>query len=235
MRSRLLTGLKFYLGFAPKFSRKGFERRGLGERPVGADFSSQRWLVTGASGGIGREIVAQAVRRGAEVTAVARNEAKLRSLKHELDGLGEVEARPADLSLRREVTDLTKMLADGGRGFDVLVNNVGVLLNEHLITDEGFEASFATNVLNHYVLTEQMISRGLLARGSIVINMSSGGMYTTALLPDQLNVTDPEQHDGVAAYARHKRAQVELTRAWNRRHGPDITFHVMLGCHVHIY
>lgn len=227
MSGRFLTGLKFYIGFASKFSRKGFERRGLGERPVSADFSGQRWLVTGASGGIGREIVAQAIRLGAEVTAVARNGTKLQALKEELDGPGEVEVRPADLSLRREVTDLTEALADDGKRFQVLVNNVGVLLNEHVLTEEGFEASFATNLLNHFVLTEDSISRGLLTRGSLVIGMSSGGMYTTALLPDQLNETDPERHDGVAAYARHKRAQVELTHAWNRRYGADVAFHVM--------
>ena len=184
-------------------------------------------MVTGASGGIGREIVAQAVRRGARVTAVARSEAKLQSLKEELHGPGEVEVRPADLSLRREVTDLAKALADDGEEFEVLVNNVGVLLNEHVLTDEGFEASFATNLLNHFVLTEDLISSGLLPRGSVVINMSSGGMYTTELLPDLLNVTDPIHHDGVAAYARHKRAQVELTHAWNRRHGSHVSFHVM--------
>lgn len=227
MSSRLLPGLKFFLGFAPKFSRLGFQRRGLAERPVRADFSGQRWLVTGASGGIGREIVAQAVSRGARVTAVARSEAKLRSLQQEVEGPGRVEVTPVDLSLRRQVTDLTRALADDGEGFEVLVNNVGVLLNEHRLTDEGFEASFAINLLNHFVLTEGLVSGDLLVRDSVVIGMSSGGMYTTELLPDQLNVTDPEDHDGVAAYARHKRAQVELTHAWNRRHGPDVTFHVM--------
>lgn len=225
--SRLFTGLKFYLGFAPKFSRWGFERCGLDERPVRADFSGQRWLVTGASGGIGREIVAQAVSRGADVTAVARNGGKLQSLRETLVGSGKVGIRPADLSLCREVRGLAEALAGGGERFDVLVNNVGVLLNEHTLTDEGFETSFAVNLLNHFILTEDLISRDLLARGSVVINMSSGGMYTTELLPDQLNVTDSRLHEGVAAYARHKRAQVELTHAWNWGHGPDISFHVM--------
>ncbi len=227
MVNRLVAGFRFYLGFAPKFSRKGFEHKGLGSRPIDADFGSQRWLVTGASGGIGRAIAAQAVGRGATVTAVARSEARLVDLRNELTGPGRVEVRTCDLSLRREVRDLVTSLADGSASFDVLVNNVGVLLNEPTVTGEGFEASFATNLLNHYVLTEGLIADGLLGPGGLVINMSSGGMYSTALLPDELNITEPAAHDGVMAYARHKRAQVELTHHWNQRHGPDIVFHVM--------
>jgi dehydrogenase/reductase SDR family protein 12 len=104
---------------------------------------------------------------------------------------------------------------------------VGVLLNNFALTDEGFEASFATNLLGHYLLTERLIERGALGPGSIVINMSSGGMYSTALVPDELNVTDADRYDGVKSYARHKRAQVELTHHWNARYGPGVVFHVM--------
>jgi dehydrogenase/reductase SDR family protein 12 len=227
MANRLLTGLKFYLGFAPTFSRRGFERKGLEDQPVAADFSGQRWLVTGASGGIGREIAAQAARRGAEVLAVARSDRKLIRVRDEIQAQNQVEIGICDLSLRREVLGLVDSLATDSKPVDVLINNVGVLCNEHSATDEGLETSFATNLLNHYVLTERLIARDLLRPASLVINMSSGGMYSTSLLPDQLNITDPAMHDGVMAYARHKRAQVELTRQWNRRHGPEIVFHVM--------
>ena len=51
-----------------------------------------------------------------------------------------------------------------------------------------------------------------------VITMSSGGMYS-----QRLDVTALEPHaadyDGVKAYARAKRAQVELTRLWDLHHG----------------
>ena len=38
MIERVITGLKFYLGFAPRFGRGGFERRKLDQQPVEADF-----------------------------------------------------------------------------------------------------------------------------------------------------------------------------------------------------
>jgi NAD(P)-dependent dehydrogenase (short-subunit alcohol dehydrogenase family) len=52
-------------------------------------------------------------------------------------------------------------------------------------------------------------------------------MYTEPLAPELLNVTDPKCHDGVTAYARHKRAQMELTHHWNATYGPGIRFHTM--------
>jgi NAD(P)-dependent dehydrogenase (short-subunit alcohol dehydrogenase family) len=222
---RILTGLGFYLGFAPSFSRLGFERRGLDRQPVKADFSGQRWLVTGASSGIGREIALQAARRGARVTAVARSDSRLEAMRSITSGA--IEALVADLSLMRGVRAATAELAERLDGIDVLVNNVGVLLNSFSTTDEGFETSFATNLLGHYLLTELLVEQALLRSGGIVISMSSGGMYTEPLAPESLNVTDPKLHDGVAAYARHKRAQVELTHYWNQQHGPEADFHVM--------
>jgi NAD(P)-dependent dehydrogenase (short-subunit alcohol dehydrogenase family) len=222
---RILTGLAFYLGRAPTFSRMGFQRKRLDRQPVEADFSGQVWLVTGASGGIGREIALQAAWRGATVIAAARSETRLASLQ--ADAPETIETLVADLSLMREVRTAAAELAKRLEKLDVLVNNVGVLLNSFAATDEGFEASFATNLLNHYLLTELLVESSLLQAGGLVINMSSGGMYTAPLAPELLNVTDPTCHDGVMAYARHKRAQVELTHHWNAMYGPGITFHTM--------
>ncbi len=107
-----------------------------------------------------------------------------------------------------------------GTTIDVLVNNVGVLLNKHQLSDEGFELSFATNLLNHYRLTTGLIERELLADDAVIINMSSGGMYNVPLKIDRLNELDAKRYDGVLAYAYHKRAQVALN-AWWREHYSD--------------
>lgn len=97
-------------------------------------------------------------------------------------------------------------------------------MNEHRLSAEDRELSFATNLLNHYVLTTGMIERGLLADDAVIINMSSGGMYNVALDLDRLNELEAEYYDGVLAYAYQKRAQVELN-AWWRRHYSEHGWH----------
>ncbi len=224
----LINGLHFFGRFAYSFSKLGYnQRRLLWTNPPG-DFHGQNWLVSGASGGIGRAIATAAAERGAAVDALARSGEKLARLT-ETAGT-HIVARRIDLSLTHEVDRLLDELsaADGGSAIDVLVNNVGVLLNEHQLSEEGYELSFATNLLNHYVLTNGLIERGLLSDNAIIINMSSGGMYNVPLRVDRLNELNPERYDGVQAYAYHKRAQVELNAWWRRRHsGRGWQFYVM--------
>ena len=223
-----LKGLHFFTRFAYSFSALGYRQRHLLWKDRDGDFRDQRWLVTGASGGIGRAITQGAAEQGADIIAAARSVDKLSQL---IADAGEhVTSCPTDLSLTRDVKGLLDTLSAGSSGsvIDVLVNNVGVLLNEHQLSDEGYELSFATNLLNHYVLTQGLIDRGLLAEDAIVINMSSGGMYNVPLKISRLNVLDAEHYDGVLAYACQKRAQVVLNSWWRKRYADhDWQFYVM--------
>jgi dehydrogenase/reductase SDR family protein 12 len=103
----------------------------------------------------------------------------------------------------------------------VLVNNVGLLLDDLSTTAEGFETSYATNLLTHWVLTEALLESSALAPQATVIEMSSGGMYNAPLTLDYMDMKDPRKYNGVYAYAVHKRGQAELVKYWQRRHGAD--------------
>lgn len=214
---KLLGALFFYARFAVPFSRIGHRRRV--REPLAADFSGQRWVVTGATGGIGRAIALGAAARGATVLALARDENKLDALERAASGRGRIEPVRVDLSSMRELRAAESAIAGAGR-VDVLVNNVGVMLHDYQRTEEGVERSFATNLLGHWVLDRGLREGGALDGGSAIISMSSGGMYGAALSLEQLEAGDAESHDGFLAYAQHKRAQVELTRYWNSL-GPD--------------
>ena len=210
---KALGAAVFYARFAVPFSRIGFRRR-VGNAGLDADFSGQRWVVSGATGGIGRAIALGAAARGATVLALGRDLRKLDALAAEATGPGRIQPVPVDLSLMRDVARIAGEIAIAGT-VDVLVHNVGVMCHEFIRTAEGLERGFATNLLGHWVLDQGLRRGGALTADSAIISMSSGGMYGAALDLDALQAPDAARHDGFTAYAQHKRAQVELTHYWN--------------------
>jgi NAD(P)-dependent dehydrogenase (short-subunit alcohol dehydrogenase family) len=212
---RALASLFFYTTFYSRFSAAGLERRRAQWKPYDEDLTGQTWLVTGASGGLGRAIALAANARGATVLATARSADKLDTLRHDARVPARLVPLAVDLSLVRAVRALAAEVAMRKAPVTVLVNNVGVLLNDFTRTAEGLEASFATNLLGHVVLTEALHDAGALDPAGAVINMSSGGMYGAKLDLSALARGEADGWDGMAAYAQHKRAQVELARAWN--------------------
>jgi dehydrogenase/reductase SDR family protein 12 len=210
----LMKSVNFYGRFAPSFTRVGYVARGLPFRPVRADYGGQVWLVTGATGGLGRATTLKAVRKGAIVLAVGRNVAALESLQAEAAGApGTVVPVVCDLSSMKAVSALPDRPELSGVRIDVLVNNVGLLMRSFEPTSEGLETSYATNLLGHYVLTERLREQGLLRDGVVILNVVSGGLYNLPLNKSMLNIPE-EKFNGFAAYASHKRAQLALTEHW---------------------
>ena len=219
---QLVGALNFYARFTPSFSRLGYLWRRRGWVALQPAFAGQTWLVTGASAGIGRAIARAAAGGGATVLAVARSRDRLASLGEGLDpaAASRIHPLPADLSLCAGTAGLLERLAVAGRALDVLVNNAGVLRNQHTLTAEGMETSFVVNLLSHYQLTEGLLASEGLAPGAVIVNMSSGGMYNVPFGLPGMDATRAEHHVGTLAYARHKRAQVVLTEAWQQRLAP---------------
>lgn len=224
---RALGSLLFYGRFLRSFSALGFRRRSTEWEAFEPDFAGQRWLVTGATGGIGRAVALSANNAGATVLAVARDTGKLETLREDAACPGEIRPVPVDMASMADVRALPDNPEIAAGAIDVLVNNVGVLLNDFQTTGEGLEASFATNLLGPFVLTEQLHDNDLLAAEGIVVNVSSGGMYGTPLKLEEMDCRNERDYDGMAAYATHKRAQVELTRYWNQRWEGKPAVHVM--------
>lgn len=221
----------FYGRFTPSYTQLGYRARSLLWRDPKADFSGQHWVVTGASGGLGRFISLEAARLGATVTAVARSQPKLDQVVADAHALGVhgIDTAVCDFSLQADTRRLVVELSAGPRKIDVLVNNVGLLSHALKITAEGREHTFATNLLSHYVLTEGLIRSGAFATNRpLVINMTSGGGYNVALSTRMLNVTDAKKYNGTLAYGWHKRAQMVLNQHWRDTYGArGFNFYVM--------
>lgn len=215
---RTFASLFFYTRFLFPFSRIGYRRKVRGAAAPERAFAGQRWIVTGASDGIGRAIALGAAALGARVIALGRNPDKLAALV-QADPGGHIDPVVVDLSSLGETRALVARLA-GSERLDVLVHNVGVMLHGFTQTREGVETSVATNLLCPFALTEGLQASGVLDASSRIISVSSGGMYGAKLDLAALEATEPAAHDGFMAYAQHKRAQAVLTRFWNDNAGP---------------
>lgn len=210
--------LSFYARFTPSYSGIGYATRRLFWRSAKPDFSGQTWLVTGGSDGIGRATVIGAANAGAKVVAVARGADKLEAVANSVDGSGLVVPEVADLSLQREVLRLLDSLQSQNCVIDVVVNNVGLMRHKASPTKEGLELSFATSLLNHYLLVKELINRGMLSDKATVIEVSSGGMYNHSLVLREMNNLS-DSFEAKRAYGLNKRGQVVLTGYWREQFG----------------
>ena len=181
--------------------------------PAPGSMEGRTVAVTGATSGLGLATAEGLGRLGASLLLVVRDVPKgervLAELRQELPG---VDARV----LRCDVADL-----DDVRRFaaeldadevDVLVHNAGALPATRTESPQGHELTMAVHVLGPVLMTELLRDR-LAGHDARVVFVSSGGMYGQALQaddPEYLTASNGGRYSGTTAYARSKRAQVEL-------------------------
>lgn len=196
------------------FTKLGLSARGLNVVEEFPDVAGRHVMVTGATGGIGRAAAERLVSNGATVHGVGRSAEKLASLKAGADGA--VITHLADLSSMEAIRRLTQTILADGYPLSGIVNNVGVMSQERVTTSEGFELSYAVNLLGQYVLTTNLLPALKSGAPSRIVMVSSGGMYSQPLTVTNMQSSEGA-YDGTAAYARTKRGQVALADYWAKR------------------
>lgn len=136
--------------------------------------SKKRALVTGASEGIGREFAMRLAHIGYEVTAVARNGARLQELKDKAFAIVPV---VADLSVPADVERVATLLRE--QHFDLLINNAG--FGHYGVFPKtnwkNWQDMLRVNIETLVQLSHAFLSKA--QRGGALINVSS----TLAFLP----------------------------------------------------
>jgi NAD(P)-dependent dehydrogenase (short-subunit alcohol dehydrogenase family) len=179
-------------------------------------------VVTGATGGIGKEIARGLVQLGARVVIGARNAERGEGVRRELGG--DVSVLPLDIADQPSVRGFADALGEQGGRLDVLVNNAGAWFTDRRQSPQGYELTFATNTLGPYLLTELLLDRLRAAGQARVVNIVSSiaGHYDAA----DLQFTR-RPYDGYHAYAQSKQALRMLT--WGlatRLEGSGVTANV---------
>lgn len=159
---------------------------------------SNHYLVTGASRGIGFEIVKYLAERDHLITAVARSQDKLSTLR----GLypEHIHTLAVDITSEQSREDITKHMTDHGLTLDGIVHNAGLLINKPFsdLSNDDWQRQLDVNLLAPVFLTRDLLK--FLNSGSHILNISSmGGFQGSAKFP------------GLTAYSVSKGALSILT------------------------
>ncbi len=183
---------------------------------MAGEMKGKRVVVTGASRGIGRETALALGRMGADLSLVVRDEARGKAVAEEVRALGaEVDVFVADLSSMADIRRMAEGLLAKHDCIDVLVNNAGALLMDRQVTKDGYEATFATNHLGYFLLTELLLEAVKKSPAGRIVNVASEAHQRGTI--DFSDLMSEKSYAGWRAYGASKLANVLFTSELARR------------------
>ncbi|MFY8168965.1 MAG: SDR family NAD(P)-dependent oxidoreductase [Candidatus Nanopelagicus sp.] len=138
------------------------------------DLTGKRFLITGATSGIGLAAATELARRNANVVITARSVEKARDAIKKI-GPGLVDYILMDLT---DLESVKRAAARVDRAFDVVVLNAGVMATPFTKTVDNFELQMGTNHLGHFAfagLIKNQIKDRLVVVSSFAHKMGSFG------------------------------------------------------------
>jgi Dehydrogenases with different specificities (related to short-chain alcohol dehydrogenases) len=138
------------------------------------DLTGKRFLITGATSGIGLSAATELARRNANVVITARNADKARDAIKKI-GPGLVDYILLDLT---DLESVKRAAARVDRAFDVVVLNAGVMATPFTKTVDGFELQMGTNHLGHFAfagLIKNQIKERLVVVSSFAHKLGNFG------------------------------------------------------------
>lgn len=184
-------------------------------------------LITGATSGIGLESARALAAQGATVVLSGRDpgrgEAALAEVRRTVPE-AKLDLMLADLTSLASVRKLAGDFQAKYSRLDVLLNNAGLIIDRRKVTADGFEATFATNHLSHFLLTNLLLDLLTSSGASRVVNVASDAHRVGSL--DFLDDLQAERgsYSGMKVYGNSKLANILFTRGLQRRlEGTKIT------------
>lgn len=182
------------------------------------DLHGRTAVVTGANSGLGYQTALVLASRGASVVMACRNPVKAAAAVASLRAVvpdADVSVEEVDLASLGSVRRAAERLRS--RSIDLLINNAGAARAQRVVTEDGFESTFAGNHLGAFALTGLLLDRLVAVPGSRVVTVSSIGHRRGVI--DFGDLQGERNYRMAVAYSQSKLANLMFTYELQRRLG----------------
>ena len=136
------------------------------------DFKDKKVLITGATGGIGKEIVKKFVSLKANILATGTKTEKLEALKKEFPNINVLKF---DISEQSKINEFIENASSQLTGLDVLINNAGINKDNLSLrmTDEEWKKVIDVNLTSTFLMSKSAIKKMLKNKSGKIVNITS--------------------------------------------------------------
>ena len=169
-------------------------------------------IITGATDGIGLAAAKSIASKGYHVGLVGRNPDKGKKAVDEIishSGNKNLDFFECDLSLVVNVKDLADRIKQKYSKIDVLLNNAGGANKTKQITSEGLEKTFATNQMNYFVLSTELLNILSESNDGRIVNVASNAHIGAEV--DYENVNSEKSFSAWTSYCVSKLMNIMFT------------------------
>ncbi len=195
-----------------------------------SDLQGKTYVITGANTGIGKITARELAKRGAHVIIAARSADKTLPVIDEIKretGNDKLEFIQLDLSDLASVRRCAEELLARNIPIHGLINNAG-LAGSRGTTKDGFELTFGTNHLGHYLLTRLLLDRIKQSGPARIVNVASASHYQAKGINWDALRAKTKSRTGLPEYAVSKLSNVLFTKELARRlEGTNVTTYAL--------
>ncbi len=182
------------------------------------DQTGRTAVVTGANSGLGLVCARELARAGASVVLACRSAergaAAVQEISQAVPG-AQLELASLDLGSLASVETFAEQFRSTHDGFDLLLNNAGVMAPPRRVTADGFELQLGTNLLGHFALTGRLLGALEGRADARVVTLSSIAHRTGRIDFDDLQ--SERRYSRWRAYGQSKLADLLFALELDRR------------------
>ena len=137
-------------------------------------------LITGATSGIGFEMLEYLAKDNQNILFTARNETRAKKIIKDLISLYpslRISYALCELSDQIEIIKLTNYINNKSIKIKNLVNNAGIFPVKNQISKQGIELSFAINHIAPFLISTQLYKNSSFKEHSLILNINSSAHY----------------------------------------------------------